>query len=164
MVSSWLSFNSSGFEDFTRAATALSEVETEFPKWVRKDISDEMEKLKDTAGAALEAMAVHGLKQTGLRAAIDSGMTISDYSDTSGEGSQISTTAPRPGGSYLPRGLDVLLAPKGWKHPVFGNKKKWVQEVGNVPWFSETMQSAQPEMEQKIQEEIEAAIKQISGE
>lgn len=41
----------------------------------------------------------------------------------------------------LPKRLD---SPKGWRHPVFGNRQVWVTERGK-PWFGATIQQHAPE-------------------
>jgi hypothetical protein len=163
MVSSWLSFNTSGLDDFVRTADALETVQSEIPQWIRKDIDSEVNTLMLRAGAKLQTMEIHGIKQRGLRASIVSGMKTEDYSDSSGDGSKITVSVPDPKEAPLPQLLDVGITSGGWKHPLFGRKKTWYWETGNVPWFSETMESAKPEMEERIQNILDQASDQIQG-
>lgn len=58
----------------------------------------------------------------------------------------------------LPRHLDN---PKGWRHPVFGNREVWVSQKGG-PWFASTIQRRAPEFRAAIvqaMEETRDAIK-----
>lgn len=57
----------------------------------------------------------------------------------------------------LPRHLD---SPKGWRHPVFGNREKWVHEQGK-PYFAETLKKRAPEFRQSILDAMEDIKKQI---
>lgn len=57
----------------------------------------------------------------------------------------------------LPRHLD---SPKGWRHPVFGNKEHWVHQQGK-PYFATTIKRRAPQFRQavlKAMDEIRAEL------
>lgn len=51
----------------------------------------------------------------------------------------------------LPRRLD---SDKGWSHPVFGNRSKWVDQKGG-PWFASTIQKRAPQFRSAIAQAME---------
>lgn len=50
----------------------------------------------------------------------------------------------------LPKYLDN---PNGWRHPVFGNRKKWAAQAGG-PWFASTIRRHAPAIRAAIRREI----------
>lgn len=59
----------------------------------------------------------------------------------------------------LPRHLD---SPKGWRHPVFGNKEHWVSQKGG-PWFAETIKKKAPAFRSAIVKAMDEITKDIEG-
>lgn len=51
----------------------------------------------------------------------------------------------------LPRHLD---SPKGWRHPVFGNREHWVSQKGG-PYFAETIKKKAPAFRKAIVEAMQ---------
>ncbi|HEX3778439.1 MAG TPA: hypothetical protein VHX38_02145 [Pseudonocardiaceae bacterium] len=51
----------------------------------------------------------------------------------------------------LPKRLD---SPKGWRHPVFGNREVWVTEKGK-PWFGATIQKYAPDFRAAVVDAME---------
>lgn len=157
MVSSWINLRVSGLEDFDRAASSIEYVEREFPKWVRRDIEDSANSIKDNARRRIMEEATHGLKHTGLRASIAAGVSVVSVSDDTGSGSAVVTTVPNANEAPIPRGFDFGLQARGWRHPVFGNKKKWVSQRGDISWFSDSVNEEKPILEEKVKGAMEDA-------
>lgn len=58
-----------------------------------------------------------------------------------------------PDQQTLPRRMD---SPKGWRHPVFGNREVWVTEKGK-PWFGSTIQKHAPDFRAAVVDVMELA-------
>lgn len=59
----------------------------------------------------------------------------------------------------LPRHLD---SPKGWRHPVFGDRETWVHQRGK-PYFAVTIKKRAPKFRQAILEAMDEIGKDIEG-
>lgn len=162
MASSWLNIGFEGFQDFDKAAADIEYVEREFPNWVHKDLSESMGSIKKNAARRIMEEATHGPKHTGLRASIAAGLKVTPYEGAEGSGFSLTTTVPKPDEGAIPKGFDIRLSARGWRHPVFGNKNKWVSQRGNISWFSDSVKEETPVVEQKIQDDVEKAIQRLS--
>jgi len=156
--SSWISFGSNTSSKFEEAIAKLGALHERIPSAAKQAIHDELDELTKQAKAKLMSEPVHGLKQTGLRARIAAGIEVVP---TDG-GHRAQVTVDDNEILPIPWGLDV--ASKGWKHPVFGRKDSLVHQQGTVPWWSETMAQAQPDLEEKLPEKIDEAIRETFGE
>lgn len=162
MASSWLNIGVEGLQDFDKSVADIEYVEREFPNWVHKDLSDSMDSIKKNAARRIMEEATHGRKHTGLRASIAAGLRVDPYEDATGSGFSLTSSVPQPDEGAIPRGFDPGLAARGWRHPVFGNKNKWVSQRGDVSWFSDSVNEETPVVEQKIQDDVEKAIQRLS--
>lgn len=153
---SWIRFNSST-SDFESAIAKLGVLDQRIPEVVGDAIKAELDDLTEQAKAKLLGEPVHGLKQTGLRARIAAGVEVVRTTD----GYQAQVTVDDNEIIPLPWGLD--LESKGWDHPVFGREPR-VHQQGTVPWWSETMDKAQPNLEEKLPVKIDEAIHETFGE
>lgn len=153
-----LVFNAN-FGDLTAANRSLEETAKSIPKWLTADITVAIESLKEKASKQLEQQTVKGLKQTGLRASIASGIKVVPITGPAGEGAGLIVEVNEANMKYLPRGLDDILAPKGWKHPVFGNTKKWVTQYGPSSWFADSVETVPVELETTLQADLDKAAK-----
>lgn len=53
-------------------------------------------------------------------------------------------------------------ANRGWiRHPVFGNREKWVDQKVTPGWFDEPMQASAPDIRQALQQAIEEVADKI---
>lgn len=59
----------------------------------------------------------------------------------------------------LPKALD---SPRGWKHPVFGDRNVWVAQRGE-PWWGVTIEPRVPGMRRRMQDVIERVARQIAS-
>jgi hypothetical protein len=68
-------------------------------------------------------------------------------------------SAMPPGQQKLPRYLD---RPDGWRHPVFGNREHWVQQIGQ-PWFGTTLKQHAPKFRRACVQAIDDYAKRLGG-
>lgn len=83
-------------------------------------------------------------KGRGLRAEVASATKL--QITTKGVRFYVNSSQLPPDQQSLPRHLD---SPKGWRHPVFGNKSNWVEQKGG-PWFADTIKGRAPSFRQAI--------------
>lgn len=92
---------------------------------------------------------------TGLRETIAAGVKL----QITAKGVRIIASSARLSDDQksLVRRLD---SDKGWRHPVFGNRKVWVHERGG-PWFAETIKPKGPAFRAAVVEAMEEIKKQL---
>jgi hypothetical protein len=73
---------------------------------------------------------------------------------------RIVATAIRPNEAGLPRGFDN--GPRGFRHPVYGNRNVWVQQRGGS-WFREPIAEHRDEVEKDLTDVLEAMAKRIAA-
>lgn len=85
-----------------------------------------------------EKNALKAIKRAGLRDTIARAIRSEFRTTGRSAGVKISVkgTLIPPDQRVLPKYLD---SPKGWRHPVFGNRQNWVRQKGR-PWWSVTIQ------------------------
>lgn len=66
-----------------------------------------------------------------------------------------------PGGHRLAKLTDTELAPR-WRHPVFGNRERWVTQRGQ-PWFFRTIRPAEPKFAAGVRQAMERTARRIEG-
>lgn len=101
-----------------------------------------------------EAAALRGRKVRarkggyGLRAAVAQGIKskVSYSGRKLGARLTVEVTHLPPSQRNLPRHLD---RPKGWRHPVYGNRDVWVAQVGE-PYFSEPIERHHSQVKRKV--------------
>lgn len=57
----------------------------------------------------------------------------------------------------LPR---YLNKPKGWRHPVWGNRERWVQQVGEE-YFTEPIERLKPEVQKAVYRAVYEVLEQL---
>lgn len=62
-----------------------------------------------------------------------------------------------PSQRSLPKHLDN---PRGWRHPVWGNRKVWVKQIGG-PYFSAPIERHMRSVKREIQDEINDVMKRL---
>lgn len=105
-------------------------------------------------GEAL-ALPARGKKHTGLRARVAAGVRV----QPGRQGVRIVATAPL-GERGLPRGLDN--GPRGWRHPVYGNRDVWVQQRGGS-WFREPIAEEHDSVERRLTDVLEQMADNIAN-
>lgn len=94
----------------------------------------------------LRARIAHGVKSRVQWSGIHYGARL--YVDTSG--------LPQSQRS-LPMHLNRAA---GWRHPVFGNRKNWVQQTGH-PWWDPTIQRHIPALRRALETTITNSLKEL---
>jgi hypothetical protein len=56
-----------------------------------------------------------------------------------------------------------LNARQGWRHPVFGNRDRWVSQVGKPGWFDDTLTAQRPAIIRAVSRVLEHAANRISA-
>ncbi|QES45269.1 hypothetical protein DEJ49_33565 [Streptomyces venezuelae] len=147
-------------EEFKRVANSLREVDRALPGKLRKDLEKAVRPAVADAKAHVRAVPVQGQKHTGLRRRIARGVKIQARTSRSPVLRVLSTmTDPQEQG--LPGYLDDPA--KGWRHPVFGNRDKWVSQHTGAPWFRDVMADHRPEMEHNLQRVLDDAAETIAA-
>lgn len=101
------------------------------------------------------SLPAHGKKHTGLRDRLASGVRV----QPSGRSVRIVATA-EPGEQALPRGMDN--GPRGWRHPVYGNRNVWVQQRGGS-WFREPIAEEGDTVERQLTDVLEEMAQNIAN-
>lgn len=120
----------------------------------------EMRRLAKAAAKGKQARRRRGpVLSTGLRESIARGVRARvQYSGFRYGAQIIAHTSQLPQSQRnLPRYLD---SPKGWRHPVFGNREVWVGEKGR-PWFAVTISRHVNQLRREIVAEINQTLKQL---
>lgn len=99
-----------------------------------------------------EALAIpaRGLKHTGLRGRLAAGVEP----QTAGKGARIVATA------QLSREMDN--GPRGWRHPVYGNRDVWVHQRG-FSWFREPIAEEGDAIERQLTDVLEDMAENIAN-
>lgn len=103
----------------------------------------------------------------GLRSGLAAGVKVSIRTGrensagvVTGEGVRVTTTAAR-----LPAGKEPMVKAymaKEFRHPVFGNKRRWVQQKGKN-WFYKPLFARRAEYQKTVIDAIEQAAKEIAS-
>lgn len=119
--------------------------------------------LEDAAGPIIakvrrEAMALpaRGAKHTGLRGRLAAGVRV----QPGAQSVRIVATAVDPTETALPRGMDN--GPRGWRHPVYGNREVWVQQRGGS-WFREPISEEGDTVERELTDVLEEMAQTIAN-
>lgn len=107
-------------------------------------------------GEAL-ALPARGKKHTGLRARLAAGVEVQP--NVGRNSVRIVATAPL-GERGLPRGMDN--GPRGFRHPVYGNRDVWVQQRGGS-WFREPIAEEGDAVERRLTNVLEQMADNIAN-
>ncbi|AZM51760.1 hypothetical protein DMA15_03510 [Streptomyces sp. WAC 01529] len=146
-------------EEWRRTALALRHVDRELPGQLRKAMRDAAKPAAEDAKRRVKSLPVHGRKHSGLRRRVASGVTIQAGAGR-GLGVRIVTNMRDPQERNLPRYLDD---PRGWRHPVFGNRHEWVQQHTGGSWFRATIAEHRPEMVRELEHVLGEAAETIAA-
>jgi hypothetical protein len=168
-----IEFSIEGDRAFAEVAKAFTRIDRSIPKDTLQAIRDEARLLsKEAAAKVLEEPAFKG-KSTGLRKKVAKGVKVQslineaalDFDGPMPEKSQgrvgyrIATSMPEEDEAVIPRGFDFF---RGWRHPLFGNKKKWYHNYGAFSWFRYTMQRSQADLDPKVKKILEDAAQHVA--
>jgi len=147
--------------EFKRVAVTLRSVDRALPGELRKRLKDGVQPLVREAKAKVLGLPVQGhAGSTGLRRRVARGVGVKAGVSRSGS-FRVTTSMANPDEVAIPRGLD---SPRGWRHPVFGNRDNWVTQRALEPgWFTETMVSGRDDIEQSLTDALEWARDTIAS-
>lgn len=146
-----------GQDRIDRAEGALSEADASLAEEIPHVLQELAERLAEKAKARILKEPVHGPRQTGIRGVIAAGVGVRPTED----GAHITTSMPKADEAELPRGFDEPV--RGWRHPVFGHRDRWVTQHSDFSWFMSSMQSGDKDGEQKLKDLLERAAESIAA-
>lgn len=99
--------------------------------------------LREAGGPAAQAARDDILSMPGglphpgpsLRRSVADGVKVS-ASLAAGDSAGVSIKAARGGPRGFTNAPRRLAAPGGWRHPVYGNRENWVDQIGRPDWFA----------------------------
>lgn len=145
-------------DEWRRTAIALREVDKSLPSKLRQALIDAARPAAEDAKRRVRALPVKGRGRTGLRARVARGVEI-QAGVARGLGVRIVTGMKDPDERKLPLYLDD---PRGWRHPVFGNRSIWVHQSTGGSWFRATIAEHRPQMARDLQQVLEDAAETIA--
>lgn len=146
-------------DEWRRTSAALREADRSLPGELRRAMRDAARPAAEDAKRRVKSLPVHGRKHTGLRRRVAAGVAIQAGAGR-GLGVRIVTGMKDPQERKLPLYLDD---PRGWRHPVFGNRHEWVHQDTGGSWFRATIAEHRPQMTRDLQQVLEEAAKTIAA-
>ena len=123
-------------------------------KTIRKELLQSIRTGAKPVTAAVKASARANLPQRGGLAALIGKSSVRVQTKTAAKSAGVRIVAKNEKNVY---GMD-----KGnLRHPVFGDRGKWVQQSIRAGWFSDPIEAAAPELRVQVMAAIERAAKQI---
>lgn len=121
--------------DLDRATSALREADDSLAVRIPEEMRMLANRLAAVARRRVLEEPTHGIKHRGLRAELSEGVGVQDIPG----GARITTSMPESNERALPRDTDDPV--RGWMHPVFGHRDRWVHEDFAFSWFSDSVSS-----------------------
>ena len=110
--------------------------------------------------ATREQAAAKRERSRSLRESVARGVRLSNVKKGRGAGVVIRTS-----GTYLPpdqKRLPKRMNRGSWRHPVFGNRDVWVEQIVDPPgWFDEPAKRSRPKLSQEVSAALDEAVKQL---
>lgn len=151
-----LGFNVIAGPEWERVVAALGRANDELPGQLRDAIEDDAEELAKVArGRVLGLPTPRHAGHTGLRAKVAAGVHV-ERQGTGGV--RVQTSMPTPSEGIIPRGLD---RPKGWRHPLFGDKNHWFSNPG-YDWFISTFAHSEDLIERDLLDVLKRAAENVA--
>lgn len=150
-----LGFNVISGPEWERVIAALGRANDDMPGQLIDSIEDDAEGLAKVArGRVLGLPTPRNAGHTGLRAKVAAGVHVERHKF----GVRVQTSMPTASEGIIPRGLD---RPKGWRHPLFGDKERWYSNPG-YDWFVSTFSNAEDRVELGLHDVLERAADRIA--
>lgn len=151
-----LGFNIISGPEWERVIAALGRADEEMQGNLRDAIEDDAEDLAKVArGRVLGLPTPRNAGHTGLRAKVAAGVHVEKQGTG---GVRVQASMPTPSEGIIPRGLD---RPKGWRHPLFGDKNHWFSNPG-YDWFISTFSHSGDLIEHDLKDVLERAAKDVA--
>lgn len=142
--------------EWERVIAALGRANDEIPRDLRDTIEDDAEALAKVARSRVLGLPTPSNSgHTGLRAKVAAGVHVERQGNG---GVRVQTSMPTRSEGIIPRGLD---RPKGWRHPLFGDKNHWFSNPG-YDWFISTFSNAEDAIERDLTNVLERAARDIA--
>ncbi|MFD4474706.1 hypothetical protein ACFWPU_01115 [Streptomyces sp. NPDC058471] len=137
-------------------------MENRLPDWIEEQMDDAIDPLVARAKSEVMTVDVQGgpAGHTGLRARVAAGVGVRKGISTKNNAYfRIYTSMANTAESPIPRGLD---SPKGWRHPLFGNRNHWFQSrPTRTGWFTDTIADGADNIERAIANALDRAADTI---
>lgn len=147
-----------GREELSNVYRALGVEDRNLPRTFRKIFLKEAKfRAKEASKKVLAEPALKG-KHTGLRERVEKGVDVTDLSEGKVVAVSVITRMPKEDQAIIPRGLDGF---NGWRHPFFGDKKRWYRQHGAFSWFMDSMQPSKESIHTRLAETLEGAAQRI---
>jgi hypothetical protein len=146
-------------EEWRRVSLALRDVDKNLPGKLRKSMRDAARPAAEDAKRRVKSLPVHGAKHSGLRRRVASGVAIQAGAGR-GLGVRIVTGMRDPQERNLPRYLDDS---RGWRHPTFGHRDRWVHQDTGGSWFRAPIAEHRPQMTRDLQQVLDDAAETIAA-
>lgn len=150
--------------EINRVANALRQIDRKLPAKLRKDLKDAVKPAVLKAKANAKAIPVETRDARRLRSKIARGVGVQAATGKRVR-IRVVTKMPTPDMAMIPRGFQ---SPRGWRHPVFGNRENWVRQLpkDNEQWFLDAMREEGPQISRRMLRVLEDArifIRQQGG-
>jgi len=149
--------------EFNRVVQALRDMDKTLPTKLRKDIVNAVKPSVRKAQQNVRALPVKHRGRSGLYGRVARGVKIraSLGSATKDARVRVITTMDDPSQAVIPRGLN---SPKGWRHPVFGDRNDWVVQHASKPgWFLDPMQLNRQNVKDSIEKVLDEVAKKVAA-
>ncbi|MFE6846569.1 hypothetical protein [Streptomyces sp. NPDC057686] len=153
-----MEYRVSAGEEFARVAAALRTVDSRLPGDFREELKRAVRPLVARAKEKVRNLPVHGVKHTGLRRRVAAGVGMR-VSTSRNPGIRVTTSMRDPSEASLPHHLDD---PRGWRHPVFGNRHVWVTQHTGGAWFSRTIADGRDDIARDLHGVLERAAETVA--
>lgn len=151
-----LSLEVIGRDQFRDVQRALTQANRQLPRDFKNSINEVSRGLRDEARYQALQKFTARKGHSGLRRRVAAGVQIIQIEN----GVRIITSMPEEDEAIIPRGLDGI---RGWRHPVFGNRNRWVrQHQGADSWFLETMRRGHEPLRNRLIRNINEAAEDIA--
>lgn len=147
---------STGYE-WGRVVRVLKIQDKTIPGKIRKSLRERAKPTIVKVKAAILKLPTEGRVHTGLRKRVARGVKLKINRGISNV--RIVTSVRDDEEAAIPRGLDT---PKGWRHPVFGDREDWVQQGGHKEWFRDTIWQDRDSFDKGLQEVLQEARSEIT--
>ena len=151
-----------GSEQLSRAVAALADVGKYIPLDIKDKINDAAVDLAEKAARRVQAVKMQkpGYEvSTGLRRRIARGIGVKRLKAGDYTVHRVTTSMLDSDEAIIPRGFDSPA--KGFRHPVFGNKNKWVRQLPANGWFRDTMDDSARIIPPKLEDILEFSAEWI---
>jgi hypothetical protein len=145
--------------EIKKVTKALREIDKTLPAKLRKDLKAAAMPIVAKAKANAKTIPVNSTDANKIRAAVARGVSI-QVSTGKNARMRVITRMPEKDQAIIPRGFN---SPKGFRHPVFGNREVWVTQIPKESdWFFKAAQSEAPFAIAAVKQVLRDAAKYVA--